>query len=166
MTPRPSAAVILERARSLCNEAIFTLALQHRRLRTTEPEDKEFVLRWHADLQFFIVALRRLRRAVELGAEVPRVSASLRAALTAFDNRLPGLAKMRNVGEHINDYMLGDGHTRDIQRGDLQVSTWDGAVFTWLDAKLDIDAALRAAEALFEVVRVSARRNPEEAPTK
>lgn len=162
--PRPSDAVILERAKSFCNEAIFTIALQHRRLQTTEPEDGEFIFRWHADLQFFIVALRRLRRAVELGAEVPPVSATLRAAITAFDDRLPGLAKMRNVGEHINDYMLGDGHAKDIQRGDLQVSTWDGTVFIWLGVKLDIDVALRAAEALFEAVKLSVRSHAEEAP--
>jgi hypothetical protein len=151
--PRPSDAVILERAKSFCNEAIFTVALQHRRLRTTEPEDQVFIFRRHADLQFFIVALRRLRRAVELGAEVPHVSVTLRAALTAFDNRLPGLAKMRNVGEHINDYMLGDGRAKGVQRGDLQVSTWEGGVFTWLGVELDVDAALAAAETLFDVVK-------------
>lgn len=162
--PRPSDAVILERAKSFCNEAIFTVALQHRRLQTTEPGDNEFIFRWHADLQFFIVALRRLRRAVELGAEVPHVSTTLREALTAFDGRLPDLAKMRNVGEHINDYMLGDGHTKDIQRGGLQVSTWDGTVFTWLGVKLDIDVALRAAEALFEAVKLSVRSHAEGAP--
>src|ERR1039457_2421145 len=112
--PRPSDAVILERAKSFCHEAIFTVALQHRRLRATEPEDQIFIFRWHADLQFFIVALRRLRRAAELGAEVPHESVTLRAALTAFDNRLPGLARMRNVGEHINDYMLGDGRAKGV----------------------------------------------------
>jgi hypothetical protein len=157
--PRPSDAVILERTKSFCNEAIFTIALQHRRLRTPEPEDKVFIFRWHADLQFFIVALRRLRRAVELGAKVRHVSETLRAALTAFDDRLPGLAKMRNVSEHINDYLLGDGRTKDVQRGDLQVSAWDGTVFSWLGVELDIDAALVAAETLFEAVKQAARRH-------
>jgi hypothetical protein len=132
---------------------MFTIALQHRRLLTPEPEDKVFIFRWHADLQFFIVALRRLRRAVELGAEVRSVSDDLRAALVAFDGRLPGLAKMRNVGEHINDYMLGDGRVADVQRGHLQLSRWEGAVFSWLGVDLDADAALAAAETLFEAVK-------------
>jgi hypothetical protein len=35
--------------------------------------------------------------------------------------RLPGLAKMRNVGEHIDDYVIEDGRAKDVQRGDLQV---------------------------------------------
>ena len=153
----PSDAVILERAKSFCNEAVFTIALQHRRLRSTEPEDKVFVFRRHADLQFLIVALRRLRRAAELGARVPHVSSRLRAALVEFDDRLPGLAKMRNVGEHIDDYVIGDGRAKDVQRGDLQVSTWDGTVFNWLGVELDIDAALEAAETLFEAVKLTVR---------
>lgn len=56
---------MLERARSLANEATFTVALQRRRVRSKEPEDDAFVVRWWADRQLFIVALRRLRRAAE-----------------------------------------------------------------------------------------------------
>jgi hypothetical protein len=90
---RPSDAVIFERAKSFANEAIFTVALQHRRLQTTEPEDNVFIFRWHADFQFFTVALRRLRRAVELAAEVSHLSDTLRAEIKAFDSRLPALVK-------------------------------------------------------------------------
>ena len=68
---RPSDAAILERARSLATEAISTVALQRRRPRSTEPEDGVFVFRWWADLQFLIVALRRLRRAAQLAARTP-----------------------------------------------------------------------------------------------
>ena len=102
-----SGAVIPERAKSFCNEACFTIALQHRRLKTTEPEDGVFVFRWHADLQFLIVALRRLR-----------------------DRRQ---------------------HT-EVRRDELQSSSWDGTVFTWLGVKRDINVALKAAEVLFAAV--------------
>lgn len=87
----------------------------------------------------------------------PHVSSRLRAALVEFDDRLPGLAKKRNVGEHIDDYVIGDGRAKDVQRGDLQVSTWDGTVFNWLRVELDIDAALEAAETLFEAVKLTVR---------
>ncbi len=40
-----------------------------------------------------------------------------------------------------------------ITRGDLQVSTWEDGVFTWLGVELDVDAALAAAETLFDVVK-------------
>jgi hypothetical protein len=150
---RPSDAVILERARSFCNEALFTIALQCRRLRSIEPEDSEFIFRWNADLQFLIVALRRLRRGIELGAQVPHAAASLTAALAAFDHRLPGLVKMRNVGEHINHYLLGEGRAKNVPRGELQVSQWDGTIFSWLGVELNINDALSAAESLFEAVK-------------
>jgi hypothetical protein len=28
---------------------------------------------------------------------------------------------MRNVGEHIDDYVIGNGRAKEVQRGDLQV---------------------------------------------
>jgi hypothetical protein len=145
----PSDAVILERAKSFCNEACFTVALQCRRLRTVEPEDKTFVFRWHADLQFLIVALRRLRRSVELAQRVSAVAPALKTALDDFDRQLPDLAKMRNVAEHIDDYLLGTGRLRNVPRGALQVATWDGTEFNWLGVRLDIDVALSSAESLF-----------------
>lgn len=97
---------MLERMLSLCNEACFTVALQHRRLQTSEPEDDIFVFRWWADLQFLVVALRRLRRSAAIGARISSVSERINQAISSFDKRLPGLAKMRNIGEHIDDYAV------------------------------------------------------------
>jgi hypothetical protein len=104
--PRPSDPAILERAHSLANKAVHTVALQHRRLRGAEPEDDTFIFRWWADLQFLIVALRRLRRAAQLASHVPTVTNDIDQALRQFDRALPGLATMRNIGEHIDDYAL------------------------------------------------------------
>jgi hypothetical protein len=42
----PSEEAILERARSLVNREVSTVALQCRRLRSTELEDEEFLFRW------------------------------------------------------------------------------------------------------------------------
>ena len=152
MGNRPSDAVILERAKSFANEACFTVALQHRRLRTTEPEDTVFLFRWYADLQFLIVALRRIRRAAELATQVPGISPKLIEALDEFDRCLPHLTKMRNVGEHIDDYLLGAGRSKEVARGALQVCEWNGTVFTWLGLTLDIDEALTAAGSLFSAL--------------
>ena len=155
----PSDGAILERAKSLCNDACFTVALQHRRLRTTEPEDEIFVFRWWADLQFLIVALRRLRRSAQLAARVPSVSEKLKIAIREFDKTLPNLAKMRNVGEHIDDYALDSPkrHHPDVNRRQLQVGAWDGKIFSWV-GDLDIDVALGAAEELFEAVKQAVAR--------
>ena len=151
----PSDGAILERAFSLANEAMFTVALQRRRVTSTEPEDDTFVFRWWADLQFLVVALRRLRRAAELGRRVPAGAKDLSAALKAFDVALPMLPLMRNVGEHIDDYALDNGRHKDISRRSLQVGAWDGATYTWLGASLNVENARAAAETLHAAVRAA-----------
>ncbi len=155
----PSDAATLERARSLANEAMFTVALQRRRIRFREPEDDVFVMRWWADLQFLIVALRRLRRAAELASRVELVKDSLALAVRAFDDALPQLTVMRNVGEHIDDYALDSPKRRhkDVSRQDLQVGTWDGTTYEWLGESLNIDAAHDAAHTLFAAVSSAAK---------
>ena len=152
-------AVVLERAWSLVNEAMFTIALQHRRLHSIEPEDDIFILRWWADLQLLIVALTRVRRAAGVAARVPKVAAPITAAIQVFDQAIPNLRVMRNVGEHIDDYAV-DGPRRrhkEVTHQQLQVGTWDGTVFKWLGKQqlreLNVDHVLTAAENLHSAVR-------------
>ncbi len=154
----PSEAAILERMLSLCNEACFTVALQRRRLRTVEPEDAKFVFRWWADLQFLIVALRRLRRSAALGVRIPSVSERVTRAIDAFDKMLPDLAKMRNIGEHVDDYAVDAPKRRyaDVDRKQLQVGTWDGTVYRWI-GELNVDVAHEAAEQLMRELGAAVR---------
>jgi hypothetical protein len=151
----PSDGAILERAFSLANEAMFTVALQRGRVRGTEPEDESFVFRWWADLQFLIVALRRLRRAAELARRVPAAAGDVAAALKAFDVALPMLPMMRNVGEHIDDYALDRGRDKHVSRQALQVGAWDGRTYSWLGESLNVDVAHAAAEGLWSAVRAA-----------
>jgi hypothetical protein len=150
----------LERARSLANEAMFTVSLQCRRIRSKEPEDDVFVMRWWADLQFLIVALRRLRRAAELAIRVEPVKDVLSLALRTFDDALPQLAIMRKVGEHIDDYALDSSKRRhkNVGRGLLQVGSWDGDTYHWLGKSLNIDAAHEAAYRLFSAITAAAKQ--------
>jgi hypothetical protein len=155
----PSEAVTLERARSLANEAMFTIALQRRRIRSNEPEDDTFVMRWWADLQFFIVALRRLRRTAELAGHVASVKDSMSLALKTFDDALPKLSTMRNVGEHIDAYALDSPkrHHEDVYRQSLQVGSWDGVTYQWLGESLNIDIAHDAAYKLFSAISAASK---------
>jgi hypothetical protein len=148
---------ILQRAISLCNEACFAVALQHRRLRSTEPEDKSFVFRWWVDIQFLVVALRRLRRPAEIAGCVSALSDLISVALREFDDTLPSLAKMRNVGEHVEDYALGRGRDTTVSPGELQVGCLDWPVYSWLGESLNLDTALTAAEKLLQAVRGCSR---------
>ena len=148
-------AVIVERARSLANDAMWTIALQRRRLRTIEPEDSTFAFRWWADLQFLIVSLRRLRRAVELAGCATSTRDSITAALKTFDAVLPCLLTLRNVGEHIDDYAVDSPNRRNkqITRKMLQAGTWDGTTFEWLAGRLNVDVAHDAAFKLVLALR-------------
>ncbi len=116
-------AAVIERTFSFVNEAMFTIALQHRRLRSSEPEDAVFVSRRWADLQFLIVAICRLRRATNIAARVPAFKAALSLPMKHFDDALPALKTMRDIGEHIDDYALDleRRHRKEIDRRQLQV---------------------------------------------
>lgn len=155
--------VTLERACSLANEAILTIELQRRRLRSNEPEDCSFVFRWWADLQFLIVALRRLRRTSELASSVPSAKAEMNDAIKRFDESLPMLLTMRNVGEHVDDYALDSSRRRhkQVDRKMLQVGTWDGTTYTWLGETLNVDDAHAAAVTLYSSIRRAAQGSGE-----
>jgi hypothetical protein len=153
-------ATILERVRSLANEAMFTVALQYRRLNTVEPEDEMFVMRWWADLQFMILALCRLRRAMKIACKVPAVAEDIKAALGNFDDALPHLSSLRNVGEHIDEYAVDSSsrHDKTVSREQIQVGTWDGIVYEWLGARLKMHDALIAAEELIGALQTAMKK--------
>lgn len=154
-----SDTAILERARSLANEAMFTVALQRRRIRSNEPEDEVFVMRRWADLQFFVVALRRLRRVAELAGRVPSVKDSMVLALQNFDDVLPQLSMMRNVGEHVDDFAVDSSKRRykQLDRRSLHVGSWDGVRYQWLGESLNIDVAHDAARKLLSAISAATR---------
>lgn len=151
----PSDAVMIERAWSLMNESMRAIDLQKRRLRSSEPEDADFSIRWWVDLQFLIVALRRLRRSAELATRVSIAKSIITDAIEQFDRELPMLQKMRNVGEHIDDYAVDSEKRRhkDVERFALQVGSFDGTTYEWLGAHLNIDEANSASIHLLEAVR-------------
>lgn len=94
----PSDAATAERAPSLADEAVHMVALQRRRLQSDEPEDETFIFRRWADFQFLIISLRRLRLAALLAARPETNRAVIEKAISEFDEALPDLQTMRNVG--------------------------------------------------------------------
>jgi hypothetical protein len=152
----PSDNAILERALSLANEAVFTVELQRRRLRSQEPEDEHFVMRAWADAQLLIVMLRRLRRTAVLAMKVEDVKPQIKRALKQFDRTLPSLRTMRNVGEHIDEYAVDAGDDKNISPEQLQTGSWGGSALHWLGLELDFDRAMNAAEELVEAMRSAA----------
>lgn len=155
---KPSSAATYERARRLANIAVWSVELQCRRLRSAEPEDEVFVLRKLTDFTFLVVSLTRLRRAAQLAAGVPELQPVMTEAIDQFDRALPGLKAMRDVGEHIDDYVLDRGRT-NISRQSLEVSTLEDRDPTlhWLGAKLNAPEALEASRQLFAAIQEASR---------
>src|ERR1700761_6329203 len=148
--PPPPQAATYERAHRLANLALWTADLQYRRLDTDEPGDTNFPLRRWSDFYFFIVAMTRLRRAAFLASKIPSVKDRMEVALKSFDATLPNLKKMRDVAEHIDDYAMGTGRDKSINRKSLEVGITDGETWEWLGFKLDVGVALRAGIKIFE----------------
>ncbi|WP_144007161.1 hypothetical protein [Pelomonas sp. KK5] len=150
-----TAAATYERARRLANLAVWSVDLQCRRLRSTEPEDEVFLFRKWADFGFLVVALTRLRRAASLAAELPEIRLLVQPALRQFDLSVPDLKRMRDVAEHIDDYALDRGRSRSVARNSLEVSSLndDGPTLEWLEARLNAEEALHAAQRLFRAIQ-------------
>lgn len=148
-----SDAAIVERAHSLANEAIHMVALQRRRLQSDEPEDETFAFRRWADFQFLIVSLRRLRQAGVLAAKPVASRPEIEEAIGEFDEALPHLQKMRNVGEHVDEYAIERGHDRGVDRRALRVGRFDNTTLEWLGGDLNADDALAAAKKLYSAIK-------------
>jgi hypothetical protein len=136
------------------HEALKAADVQLQRARTEDP-DIGGMAQWWIDLQFFVVALRRLRRSAELAAEIQTPDA-IKAAISDFDDALPKLGLLRNVGEHIDDYSREAGRDQSVRWEQIQVGGWDGTTFQWLGIKVDVDEAMKASRRLvgwIEIVR-------------
>lgn len=67
---------------------------------------------------------------------------------------MPDLRKMRNVGEHVDEYVIGKGRDRSVSRLALQTGSFDNVALDWLGGRLDADEAFVAAEALYRAIKV------------
>lgn len=99
-----------------------------------------------------MIALRQLRRSVELAALAPSLQDGLVRALAEFDGPLPDLWRMRSVEEHFETHPVPEA------------KAWDGRVFTWADGSLNVDEALKAAERLLATMVGVRTANPGTAP--
>jgi hypothetical protein len=153
-------------ARSTANDAIRAVALQRDRIKDRE-DDAYFAaagFRQEVDVAFLLVALRWLREACQLVVELTQ-NAALAAAIGNFDRRLPAARDLRDVREHIRDYIQGSGKLqRDTTPPDRLVSmaslgsrTWLGhdelSHFIWAGKEVRLDDALPAAERLYRAMQ-------------
>jgi hypothetical protein len=148
--PRPSEGEatptdedILARALVFAEEGLQAAKLQLQRIREEPLTDEPF--RLVIDIQFFLIALRRLRRGAEIGEKwVGSHCQAIQEALRAFDQALPNLALFRDVGEHIEEYAVGAGNEKSVRWRQVQETAWDGKTIKWLGLTMNADDAVQA----------------------
>jgi hypothetical protein len=114
----------------------------------------DFIFAWprRVDFQFLLVSLTRLRRAISFAAEVDQLKQALSARIVEFDGRVPFLSRLRNIGEHFDDYAAGRGRGTQVTRDQLRSSRWsDGpeAYIGWLGEEVRLAEVRAAAENLY-----------------
>lgn len=97
-----------------CERGSAPIDVQHKRLTDptwAAPEGQAPAIpNDFADFQFMIVAMWRLRRVVEqLVLKVPTTFFSLETDLAEFDDAMPVLKRLRDVGEHVEECNLDVG---------------------------------------------------------
>lgn len=159
----PSTLHKLEMAHSAANDAVRGVAMQHYRVTSELPEDERFFagagFRMEVDLHLLLILLVRLQRAAELIARLVDDD-DLRCAIDDFDTHLP-LKRMRNVGEHVDDYIAEEGRAQPpISTASLGTRWWgktskEGMTFSWAGMTIGLDEAKSAAEDLYRALRLA-----------
>lgn len=139
-------------------------------------DDKFFAspgFRQEIDLRFLVLALHWLREACALAAGLTN-DRRLMGALARFDSAVPNAKDMRDVGEHLRDYLRGRGKLQepdvrrvraarslpDVGRDEkLGVRTWDSTHFEWADMSIDVEQVLKSAEGLYAALRTAMDRD-------
>lgn len=157
----PTKLAVLDRAVRLGSNSLWGIKVQLRRIRGSEPEDVEWLMRAWTDIQFLVVALWQMRQsgvlALSAGAEAER----LQGSLASFDAQLPDLKRMRDVAQHLDEYSVDGpgrrhvrpGRTDKVGRRMLEVGRWTPSEFHWLDGSIDFEIADQASQELYAAVR-------------
>lgn len=151
--------------------------------RATEPSEHDELFdgrTWRSvvEFRFAAVALRWLEDIAETANQTLQ-DAALAAALEEFREAVPEAKNMRNIGEHLPEYILGSGrlqkktslHERRGNPRGLGAMTWTGrdgigTHLTWADTNLDLAVAPTAADRLFLAVRDAVRLAHTSSPSR
>jgi len=126
------------------------VALQCRRLRSTEPEDRDGPTRWRIDLQFLLIELELLGQEVEVFGKTAHID--IGSAIRDYAAALSELRAMRAINADSSD-----GRQR-VDAREFQAYDWDGTTYTWAGYKVNIDHMRAAAEKLFNAMRAAANK--------
>jgi len=142
----------LEDSKYFVSRSVDALNLQVRRINEYNASDSCEFWEQVADIHFYIVALRRFRRAVSVGASITKLKPEIDNALTIFDKEAGFTKKMRDIIEHIDDYISNSPkrHHKDITNSTLYTIHFKKGAFCWADSEFNVNTIQQAAYRLYE----------------
>ncbi|MFC1731540.1 hypothetical protein ACFL6I_14585 [candidate division KSB1 bacterium] len=156
-----SADAVVERAKSMANDWMWAVSLQHDRIVNPRPQDKPFhpfgMLDFNeADVHFLTIALRRPRQTAATIEHAPQQWDPVRRAIETFDAKLPWLKLLRDVFEHLEDYAV-DSNRRHSSTSRRELQVWSGGNegLDWLGYDVDWREAHLAAKDLYASVKAA-----------
>src|SRR5207237_698417 len=96
-----------------------------------------------------LISLHRLQLAVKMLSRDPEFKYGIEALLQKFENTLPNLRDFRNIIEHTDEYLVGEGYNNFFDQRRMQVMEFDGKIWRWHGINIDTDELFKSAEALY-----------------
>lgn len=128
----------LEDSRHFVNRSVEALNLQFGRLEKYTFKNADDFWHYLADAHFYIVALKRLRQALLVSKKFPKVWHKFEGEFTVFDKNVSDAVKMRNILEHIDDYVRNAGRNGSVENSSLYAYYFDvGGCLHWGGLKFD-----------------------------
>ena len=149
-------ADIYERVRHLANVAVWSINLQARRIRDSEPEDAQFVFRRWMDYHYLIIALSRLRETAQHLLSIVALKDKMQPSIEHFEAEFPWLRDLRNVVAHFDEYPIGKGKNKELRKEGMEVATIGTDCLRWLNFEIRPEQAVKEGAALFHAIQTCA----------
>lgn len=120
------------RLRRLASFQMWTLKLQLTRIKVDNPFDEAFPLRIYADFYFMISTLKEYYNTGKQIEKLLPKSSKVEVALHDLYNCIPELKVYRNVLQHMDEYVIGEGRKQSIDPAQLETSIIEGTKLYWL----------------------------------
>ena len=147
-----------EDTRTMANNYVYAVERQISRIRELPSADESFVMRQFVDVEFLLVALTRLRRAVCALQKIPAAAEKAKLAIAQFDQRVPHVKDLRDITEHYDDYLARNGRNRrmsaDRVRRGLLTKEMTQEQTQWMGYTIYFDECMEAALELFENIKI------------
>ncbi|MFD1625683.1 hypothetical protein [Azospirillum griseum] len=129
---------VLEDSLYFVNRSVEALNLQMIRLENNLLEDENKFFNYVADAHFYLVALKRLQQALISSKRVPNFWIRFGLYFEIFRNEISDAVVMRNILDHIDEYIINSGRHRTVSNSTLYNYTFDekGCLF-WGDMKFN-----------------------------